>query len=85
MPALYLALGTDDVGHPAGWTDGKVKEYMEQHYHRPSDDYETVVFDLAGSRQLALFTRDLTIAVARARSRPKWLPGAEFSREAIRP
>ena len=85
VPALYLALGTDDVGHPAGWTDGKVKEYMEQHYHRPSDDYETVVFDLAGSRQLALFTRDLTIAVARARSRPKWLPGAEFSRDAIRP
>ena len=85
VPALYMALGTHDVGHPDGWTDGKVKEYMEQHYHRPSDDYETVVFDLAGSRQLAEFTRDLTIAVARARSRPTWLPGAEFSRGAIRP
>jgi Zn-dependent M28 family amino/carboxypeptidase len=85
VPALYMALGTDAVDRPAGWTDGKVKEYLEQHYHKPSDDYETVVVDLAGSRQLAELTRDLTIAVARARSRPAWLRGSEFSREPVRP
>ena len=80
VPALYMALGTDAVGHPSGWTDAKAKDYIDHHYHRPSDDYETVAVDLAGSRQLAEFVRDVTIAVARARDRPTWLHGAEFSR-----
>ncbi|MGE0552124.1 MAG: M28 family peptidase [Gemmatimonadales bacterium] len=80
VPALYMALGTDAVGRPEGWTDGRVKEYIERQYHRPSDDYETVVVDIEGARQLAEFTRRVTSAVARAPEGPAWLPGAEFSR-----
>jgi hypothetical protein len=80
VPALYLALGTDAVGRPKGWVDAKVKEYLERHYHRPSDDYQTVAIDLAGSRQLAEFTRELAILVGTARGRPTWNPGSEFSR-----
>jgi len=81
VPALYLALGTDAEGRPPGWTDARVKEYLENQYHRPSDDYETVVVDIEGAKQLTEFARDLTIAVARTPGRPTWLPGAEFSRE----
>ena len=80
VPALYMALGTDAVGRPAGWIDGKNKEYLDQHYHKPSDDYETVVVDLEGSRQLADFIREVTVSVATARERPQWLPGSEFQR-----
>ena len=80
VPALYLALGTDDVGRPRGWTDGRAKDYMDHHYHRPSDEYDRVVVDLAGVVQLAEFTQDVTSAVARAPTRPTWNRGAEFSR-----
>jgi Zn-dependent M28 family amino/carboxypeptidase len=80
VPSLYLALGTDAVGRPAGWVDSKVKEYLEHHYHRPSDEYAKVVVDLEGSRQLVRFARDLTIAVATSAERPSWLPGAEYHR-----
>ncbi|HJU75693.1 MAG TPA: M28 family peptidase [Gemmatimonadaceae bacterium] len=80
VPALYVALGTEDAEGPRGWTVSKTKEYLEKHYHRPSDDYETVVHDLRGSRQFAEFARDLTRAIARAPQRPEWLPGVEFSR-----
>jgi Zn-dependent M28 family amino/carboxypeptidase len=82
IPALYMALGTDGVGVAPGFVDAKVKEYLEKHYHRPSDDYDTVVLDLEGARQYAEFVRDVTIAVANSAERPAWLPGAEFQRPA---
>lgn len=81
VPALYVALGTDDATQPAGFTVKKTEEYLQRHYHRPSDDYATVVHDLRGALQYAEFTRDLTIAVARARERPQWNAGVEFSPE----
>ncbi len=80
VPSLYIALGTDDADRPAGFTVTKTNEYLQRHYHRPSDDYATVVLDLRGALQFAEFTRDLTIAVAGARERPQWNAGAEFSR-----
>jgi Zn-dependent M28 family amino/carboxypeptidase len=80
VPALYMALGTDTEGRPAGATDSLVHVYLTRDYHMPSDDYETVVMDLRGSQQFAEFVRDVTIAVANAPERPQWLAGAEFSR-----
>jgi hypothetical protein len=80
VPALYMALGTDAEGRPAGWVDERVKEYLATHYHRPSDDYETVVVDLAGAVQFAEYVREVTIAVARAAGRPTWNGGGEFAR-----
>lgn len=84
VPALYLALGTDALGRPEGWTNLRVKQYLEREYHRPSDDYETVVVDIQGARQFAEFARRLTSMVARAPQGPAWLPGAEFSRPPAR-
>lgn len=80
VPALYMALGTDAEGRPAGWVDERVKEYLATHYHRPSDDYETVVVDLSGAVQFAEYVREVTIAVARAAGRPTWNRGGEFAR-----
>lgn len=82
IPALYMALGTDGIGVPAGFVDQKIKEYLDRSYHRPSDEYDTVVLDLNGARQFAEFVRDVTIAIAGASGRPRWHPGAEFQRPA---
>jgi hypothetical protein len=80
VPSLYMALGTEAEGRPAGFIDEKVREYLERHYHRPSDEYDAVVIDLAGVVQFAEFVRDVTIAVAGAPARPEWLPASEFRR-----
>jgi Zn-dependent M28 family amino/carboxypeptidase len=85
IPALYMALGTDAVGRPSGYIDAKVKEYLEVHYHQPSDEYEAVALDLEGSRQYAEFVRDVTIALANDSGRPTWHRGAEFQRLKERP
>jgi len=78
IPALYMGLGTEGVKHSKADVDAKVREYLDRHYHRPSDDYETVVMDLEGSRQFAEFIRDVTISVANAAERPRWNRGVEF-------
>jgi len=80
VPALYMALGTDAVGQPQGWVDSRVKEYLELHYHRPSDDYATSVVDLAGAVQYAEYVRDVATLVARGAARPTWRRGSEFAR-----
>jgi len=80
VPSLYMALGTDAEGRPAGWVDARVKEYLAQHYHRPSDDYATSVVDLAGAVQYAEYVRDVTTLVARSPARPAWNRGSEFAR-----
>ena len=81
IPALYMALGTEDENHPAGWTKVRSDEYLKKHYHKPSDNFDTVVLDLGGALQLAEITRDLIIAVAKAKERPYWIQGSEFSRD----
>ena len=80
VPSLYMALGTDAVNSSKQHVDSMVKWYLDQHYHKPSDEYATVALDLNGSRQFAEFVRDVTIAVANDPTEPKWLPGAEFQR-----
>jgi len=80
IPALYMALGLETEGLPAGATKARADEYLAKHYHRPSDEYDTVVVDMRGSQQYAKFVRDVAIAVANTPERPQWLRGAEFSR-----
>jgi hypothetical protein len=53
---------------------------LDRHYHKPSDEYQTVALDLEGSKQFAEFVRDVAIAVANDSAPPSWLPGAEFQR-----
>jgi hypothetical protein len=82
VPALYMALGTDGLGVPAGFVDQKIKEYLDRSYHQPSDEYENVVLDLNGAKQFAELVRDVTVAIASSPERPRWNPGAEFQRPA---
>jgi hypothetical protein len=76
-----MALGTNPVNGSKEYVDAKVKEYLEKHYHQPSDDYQTINPNLEGSRQYAEFVRDVAVAVANDSAAPTWLPGGEFQRE----
>jgi len=80
VPSLYMALGTDGEKQGKAWVDAKVKEYLDHHYHRPSDDFATVVLDLDGVKQYADFVRAVAIEVANDRVKPEWNPRGEFAR-----
>jgi hypothetical protein len=76
-----MALGTEPVTGSKQFVDAKVKEYLEQHYHQPSDQWGTLnPLNLEGSKQFAEYVRDVTIAVANDSAMPQWLPGGEFQR-----
>ena len=81
VPSLYMALGTEPVKGSKQFVDAKVKEYLEHHYHQPSDQWGTLnPLNLEGSKQYAEYVRDVTIAVANDSRMPQWLPGGEFQR-----
>lgn len=86
VPSLYMALGTEPVQGTKQFVDAKVKEYLEQHYHQPSDQWGTLKpLNLEGSKQFAEYVRDVTIAVANEAQPPSWVAGGEFKREARSP
>jgi peptidase M28-like protein len=82
IPSLYMALGADAVGADTTAVKTRAHEYLNSQYHQPSDEYDRVVMDMAGSKQFAEFVRDVAIAVANTDARPEWLTGVEFQRAA---
>ncbi len=80
VPSLYMGLGMQLVKQRPEYVKAKVDEYLARHYHRPSDEYDTVALDLTGSKQFTEFVRDVTIDVANAHARPEWNRSAEFQR-----
>ena len=85
VPSLYMALGTKAVGRPERFVLDKIQEYLDKHYHRPSDEYDAVVVDLGGAAQYATFVYEVAMSVANTTARPTWNVGAEFGTDARTP
>jgi Zn-dependent M28 family amino/carboxypeptidase len=77
VPAFSLDPGLDYIGRPPGWGAAKWKEYEEQRYHRPKDEYDAS-FDLSGSAAAARIAFLIGWRVAQADAMPVWNPGDEF-------
>ncbi|MCP4902198.1 MAG: M28 family peptidase [bacterium] len=81
VPAIWFKSGTNHVGQPAEWGAEQQKNWIDRHYHRPSDEiHDHWQFD--GLRQDAQLAFMLGLIVANSDETPNWTPGDEF--EAIR-
>lgn len=78
VPALWLDLGTDVEGRPAGWGEARRARYRAEAYHRPTDEVEGD-WDWRGLQQLADVTIDLIDAITAAGT-VAWLPGSGYAR-----
>lgn len=77
VPALYTDAGTEFVGRPAGYGEGKRAEYTERDYHKVSDEVKPD-WDLSGAvDDLRLLFR-VGYRVAETPAYPEWKPGTEF-------
>jgi Zn-dependent M28 family amino/carboxypeptidase len=47
IPSLYVTEGMDHVEHGEEWTKEQIEKYTENHYHKPSDEYDPE-WDLSG-------------------------------------
>jgi Zn-dependent M28 family amino/carboxypeptidase len=77
VPSVYLHVGTDFIGRPAGWGREQIEAYEKRDYHQPSDHIRPEwVFD--GMIQDAELGFRIGLAVANADALPAWTPGDEF-------
>jgi Zn-dependent M28 family amino/carboxypeptidase len=86
VPAMSIALGTDYVGHPAGWGLTQQRAYTAQRYHKPADVYDPG-WDLAGMKQQLQLMYATGLNLANSPDWPDWKDGTPFKarREAQRP
>jgi len=80
VPAIWFKSGIDFIDRPPGWGEERYAEWIDRHYHRPSDEVdESWVLD--GLIEDARLGFMLGASVATADSTPSWYPGDEFEDE----
>jgi Zn-dependent M28 family amino/carboxypeptidase len=79
IPAVSFNPGTNFVGHSAEWGREKFKDYNENRYHQPSDEYSPH-WDFNGLVQQAKLAFWVGLRVANADETPQWNKGDEFER-----
>lgn len=79
IPAVNFEPGSNFVGHSPEWGKEKFKDYNENRYHQPSDEYSPN-WDFSGLVQQARLAFWVGLRVANADETPQWNKGDEFER-----
>jgi Zn-dependent M28 family amino/carboxypeptidase len=77
VPSFSVSEGMKFKGHDAAWGEAQAKDYVDNHYHQTSDEYQES-WDFTGLAKMAEFGYELG---SRAASQPQlvgWQPGDEF-------
>jgi len=77
IPAFSINEGMKYKGHPESWGLEQEKEYVEKHYHQPSDEYHPEM-DFTGDSAMARFGFALGWAAASQAKLIEWQKGDEF-------
>jgi Zn-dependent M28 family amino/carboxypeptidase len=77
IPAFSVEAGDDFIGKPKGFGAKAFEEYNNQHYHRPSDEYQES-WDFSGLAAMARFGFLIGREVANQERLPTWRAGDEF-------
>jgi len=81
IPSFSINEGMKFKGHPESWGLDQEKEYVEKHYHQPSDEYHPEM-DFVGNSAMARFGFALGWEAASLPKLIGWQKGDEF--EAVR-
>jgi Zn-dependent M28 family amino/carboxypeptidase len=79
IPAFSVDSGNEYVGKPKGFGIQKYKEYIEKHYHQPSDEYNPE-WDFSGAKKLATLGIAIGWKVAELNGTTGWVKGDEFEK-----
>ena len=77
VPALYLTRSTSSDEHGPEWGKKRLEDYIKNHYHKPSDEYDAD-WDLRGAVQEVQLLHHMGSELASNRDFPKWTEGVEF-------
>jgi Zn-dependent M28 family amino/carboxypeptidase len=77
IPSFSISEGMKFKGHDEAWGKAQAKDYVEHHYHQPSDEYRPEM-DFTGLAKLAWFGYDLGLQAASQPALIQWQAGDEF-------
>lgn len=77
IPSFSINEGMKFRGHPESWGLDQEREYVEKHYHQPSDEYHPEM-DFVGDSAMARFGFALGWEAASLPKLVGWQPGDEF-------
>jgi Zn-dependent M28 family amino/carboxypeptidase len=77
IPSFSISEGLKFQGHDLAWGEAQVKDYVANHYHKPSDEFHAG-WDFQGLAMMASFGYELGAAAASQPGPILWLPGDEF-------
>ena len=77
VPSFSIKEGEKYKGHPREWGAEQDREYVQKHYHQPSDEYRPDM-DFSGDAVMARFGFVLGWKAAGQPEMPTWRPGDEF-------
>ncbi|HLZ92068.1 MAG TPA: M28 family peptidase [Candidatus Acidoferrum sp.] len=77
VPAFSIGEGLKYKGHDAAWGEAQAQDYVDHHYHQPSDEYHPE-WDFSGLAKMARFGFLLGQQAATMPQLQGWQPGDEF-------
>jgi len=77
IPSFSISEGMKFKGHDEAWGRAQAKDYVEHHYHQPSDEYRPEM-DFTGLAKVAQFGYDLGLQAASEPALIQWQAGDEF-------
>jgi len=77
IPSFSISEGMKFKGHDEAWGRDQAKDYVEHHYHQPSDEYHPEM-DFTGPAKVAQFGYDLGLQAASQPALIQWQAGDEF-------
>lgn len=77
VPALWVDPGIDHVEHGEEWTIEQRKQYTDNHYHKPSDEFDPN-WDLSGMVEDLQLLFNVGLRLANEDTFPNWTEGNEF-------
>jgi Zn-dependent M28 family amino/carboxypeptidase len=79
IPAFSVDQGDLFEGHDEAWGRAQMEDYVEHHYHQPSDEYRAD-WDFRGNAKLARFGFVLGWLASEQPKPIEWQPGDEFEK-----
>jgi Zn-dependent M28 family amino/carboxypeptidase len=77
IPAFSISQGEKFRGHDSAWGHAAAQDYVDHHYHQPSDEYHAD-WDFSGLAKMTRFGFVLGQRAAAAPQLQGWQPGDEF-------
>jgi Zn-dependent M28 family amino/carboxypeptidase len=77
VPSFSIGEGLKFKGHDQAWGEAQAKDYVDHHYHQPSDEYRSDM-DFTGLAVMGRFGFLLGQSAAASPELQRWQPGDEF-------